>query len=75
MSAHLTHEELTDNLLGVWSLTVNAHLLNLRYAACALRDIRTTLGSASALLSELHSNYLDRDAPGNRPSSHRIARA
>ncbi len=28
MSAHLTHEELTDNLLGVSSLTVNAHLLN-----------------------------------------------
>jgi hypothetical protein len=28
MSAHLTHEELTDNLLGVSSLTVNAHLMN-----------------------------------------------
>ena len=27
MSAHLTHEELTDNLLGVSSMTVNAHLL------------------------------------------------
>jgi predicted anti-sigma-YlaC factor YlaD len=28
MSAHLTNEELTDNLLGVSSLTVNAHLIN-----------------------------------------------
>jgi hypothetical protein len=28
MSAHLTNEELTDNLLGVSSLTVNAHLMN-----------------------------------------------
>ena len=28
MSAHLTHEELTDTLLGISSLTVNAHLLN-----------------------------------------------
>ncbi len=28
MSAHLTNEELTDKLLGVSSLTVNAHLMN-----------------------------------------------
>ena len=28
MSTHLTHEELTDNLLGVSSFTVNAHLVN-----------------------------------------------
>jgi anti-sigma factor RsiW len=33
MSAHLTHEELTDHLLGDSSLTVNAHLLNC--PACA----------------------------------------
>jgi hypothetical protein len=33
MSAHLTNEELTDSLLGVSSLSVNAHLLNC--PACA----------------------------------------
>jgi anti-sigma factor RsiW len=43
MSAHLTHEELTDNLLGVSSLTVNAHLLNCPTCANELEQMKETI--------------------------------
>ena len=52
MSAHLTHEELTDNLLGVSSLTVNAHLLNCPVCANELSHMKSTIagfrGAANA---------------------------
>jgi len=43
MSAHLTHEELTDNLLGVSSLTVNAHLLNCPACANELDKLKSSI--------------------------------
>ena len=43
MSAHLTHEELTDNLLGVSSLTVNAHLLNCPACANELKRLQNSI--------------------------------
>jgi len=45
MSAHLTHEELTDNLLGVPSLTVNAHLLNCPACAEELRQLKQSIAA------------------------------
>ena len=43
MSAHLTHEELTDNLLGVSSITVNAHLLNCPACTRELDGMKTSI--------------------------------
>jgi len=43
MSAHLTHKELTDNLLGVSSLTVNAHLLNCSTCAKELQQMKSAI--------------------------------
>ena len=43
MSAHLTHEELADNLLGVSSLTVNAHLLNCPACANELEQLKNSI--------------------------------
>ena len=43
MSAHLTHEELTDNLLGVSSLTVNAHLLSCPACANELDQMKNSI--------------------------------
>jgi anti-sigma factor RsiW len=43
MSAHLTHEELTDTLLGVSSLTVNAHLLNCPACANEVEQLKTSI--------------------------------
>lgn len=43
MSAHLTQEELTDNLLGASSLTVNAHLLNCPACAGELRRLKASI--------------------------------
>jgi anti-sigma factor RsiW len=45
MSAHLTHEELTDNLLGVSSLTVNAHLLNCPACASELQHMKHSIAA------------------------------
>ncbi len=52
MSAHLTHEELTDNLLGVSSLTVNAHLLNC--PACA-NELDQLKGSIAGFRGAAHA--------------------
>jgi anti-sigma factor RsiW len=43
MSAHLTTEELTDSLLGVSSLTVNAHLLNCPACASELDRLKNSI--------------------------------
>jgi anti-sigma factor RsiW len=43
MSAHLTQEELTDNLLGVSSLTVNAHLLSCPACANELDQLKNSI--------------------------------
>jgi len=43
MSAHLTHEELTDHLLGISSLTVNAHLLNCQTCANELVQMKNAI--------------------------------
>jgi anti-sigma factor RsiW len=45
MSVHLTHEELTDNLLGVSSLTVNAHLLSCPACANELDQIKNSIAA------------------------------
>jgi anti-sigma factor RsiW len=45
MSAHLTHEELTDNLLGVSSLTVNAHLLSCPACANELDQMKSSIAA------------------------------
>lgn len=44
-TAHLTHEELTDNLLGVSSLTVNAHLLSCPACASELERVKNSIAS------------------------------
>ena len=43
MSAHLTHAELTDNLLGVSSMTVNAHLLSCPACTRELDGMKTSI--------------------------------
>jgi len=43
MSAHLTQEELTDKLLGLSSLTVNAHLLSCPACADDLERLKTSI--------------------------------
>ena len=45
----------------------------LRDLACAIHHIRAQVGGARALLSELHSDYLDCHAPGHQAGCHRIA--
>jgi predicted anti-sigma-YlaC factor YlaD len=44
-TAHLTKEELTDNLLGVPSLTVNAHLLSCPACAHELEQMKGSIAS------------------------------
>jgi hypothetical protein len=43
LTSHLSKEELTDNLLGVSSLTVNAHLLDCPTCADELDRVKRTL--------------------------------
>jgi anti-sigma factor RsiW len=45
MNAHLTHEELTDKLLGDSSLTVNAHLLECPGCADELERLKGLISS------------------------------
>lgn len=42
LTSHLTKEELTDNLMGVSSLTVNAHLLDCPACADELEQVKRT---------------------------------
>jgi predicted anti-sigma-YlaC factor YlaD len=43
LTAHLTKEELTDNLLGVSSLTVNAHLLSCPACTDELERVKNSI--------------------------------
>ena len=43
LTSHLTKEELTDNLMGVSSLTVNAHLLECPACADELDRVKSSL--------------------------------
>ena len=52
MNAHLTHEEMTDKLLGSSSLTVNAHLLEC--PACA-HELERLKGSISSFREGAHA--------------------
>ncbi len=61
MSAHLTNEELTDNLLGVSSLTVSAHLISCPACTNELDQLKYSIAefcgaahawSASALVAD-----------------------
>lgn len=52
MNAHLTHEELTDKLMGASSLTVNAHLLEC--PACA-GELDRLKGSISSFRDAAHA--------------------
>jgi hypothetical protein len=52
MNAHLTHEEMTDKLLGASSLTVNAHLLEC--PACA-GELERLKGSISTFRDATHA--------------------
>jgi anti-sigma factor RsiW len=52
MNAHLTHEELTDKLLGASSLTVNAHLLECPACASELEKVK---GSISTFRDAAHA--------------------
>ena len=45
LTSHLSKEELTDNLLGVSSLTVNVHLLDCPACAHELEQVKRTIGS------------------------------
>jgi anti-sigma factor RsiW len=66
MSAHLTQAELTDNLLGVSSLTVNAHLLSCPACADELERLRSSIASfrgAAHAWSESALTNTDRRAP------------
>jgi predicted anti-sigma-YlaC factor YlaD len=44
-TAHLTQEELTDKLLGVPSLTVNAHLLSCPACADELQQVKNSIAN------------------------------
>lgn len=67
MSAHLTHEELTDNLLGVSSLTVNAHLLNCPACANELDQLKNSIAEfRGAAHAWSDSALADRGAPVGR---------
>ena len=52
LTSHLTKEELTDNLLGVSSLTVNAHLLDCPTCADELDRVK---GSISGFRDAAHA--------------------
>ena len=45
MTAHLTHEELTEQLLGTSSLTVNAHLLSCPACTNELDRLKSSISS------------------------------
>ncbi len=61
MSAHLTHEELTDHLLGISSLTVNAHLLNCQTCANELVQMKNTISDFRGAALAWTENVLTRD--------------
>ena len=70
MSAHLTHEELTDNLLGVSSFTVNAHLLNCPACANELSHMKSTIAGFRGAANAWSENALAK-APKEQAFSRR----
>lgn len=63
MSAHLTDEELTDNLLGVSSLTVNAHLLNCPTCANELQQMKGAMAGFRAAAHAWSENAVAVERP------------
>lgn len=61
MSAHLTHEELTDKLLGGSSLTVNAHLLSCPACAHELEQVKNSLAGFRGAAHAWSENALAAD--------------
>ena len=61
MSAHLTHEELTDNLLGVSSLTVNAHLLSCPACVSELEKMKSSISAFRGAAHAWSENALAAD--------------
>ena len=65
MSAHLTQEELTDNLLGVSSLTVNAHLLSCPACANELDQLKNSISCFRGAAHAWSENALRADRSGS----------
>jgi hypothetical protein len=61
MSAHLTHEELTDKLLGGSSLTVNAHLLSCPECAHELEQMKNSIAGFRGAAHAWSENALAAD--------------
>lgn len=61
MSAHLTHEELTDNLLGVSSLTINAHLLSCSGCVSELEKMKSSISAFRGAAHAWSENALAAD--------------
>ncbi len=71
-TAHLTQEELTDNLLGVSSFTVNAHLLGCSACAQELDRLRSSVADFRVAAHSWSENALlaaDRNASRVRSAS------
>ena len=64
MSAHLSHEELTDNLLGVSSLTVNAHLLSCPACTDEVERMKTAIAEFRGAAHAWSENGLAADRSG-----------
>ena len=58
MSAHLTNEELTDNLLGVSSLTVNAHLMHCPTCTGELERMKRSISDFRGAAEAWSENHL-----------------
>jgi hypothetical protein len=66
MSAHLSHEELTDSLLGISSLTVNAHLLDCAVCGNELDHLRNSIAAFRGAAHAWTENAVA-GADGGRP--------
>jgi hypothetical protein len=80
MNAHLTHEELTDKLLGASSLTVNAHLLECPGCANELERLKGSLSSfrdaahawSESSLATVERNWERTERPTSWPAANWI---
>jgi hypothetical protein len=75
MTAHLTNEELTDNLLGVSSLTVNTHLLECTSCAQELQQLKGSMADfrGAALSWSEDAAVVERGTPRRVPMKSRPA--
>ncbi len=71
LTSHLTQEELTDNLMGVSSLTVNAHLLSCPACADELDRMKSSITGFRGAAHAWGENALI--AAENRTSRARVA--